>query len=715
MLILLSTSTLITLGERCHSSLRPAQKGQLISVRSYPPVAISFRDKLVHLLFEMINLLAFIIFICSACIVLASEGEFGHPLFPTFTDLDYGEGLGQIFAITEDPQGRIPFRCEDAILVFDNNRWEPVATPGTVYIRSFAADRDGVICKVLAIVDCPIGDALIGRSLGTFQKTGATLVPSPTDIDSSRKTARIFQAKWISGHYLVVLVENAGVYLLDLPRHVVEGLTLNSGFEEAGSGALNKGHYLISIEAKDRDGVEGKARRLAFIIEPPWYRPLWMEVVWGILAILTVCLFILWRTWQMTLRQRQLVQMVDLRTRELKLNEIELRKAKDAAELERERAETANRAKTAFLADISHELRTPLNSILGYAQILLRRREPSDDVGAKLQTILDSGEHLLEMTNEVLDLSRIESKKASVAPRSLELPKFIAGIVDEFQIRAADRRLRFVHEIQGEPPQWIETDPLRLRKVLYNLLGNAVKFTSQGEIAFRVYVTSERLRFEVKDTGKGIPQEDLPSIFKPFYQSSNHQLIGQGVGLGLHISKQIVELLGGEISIETELGHGSTFSFEISRRNADPVSLAAPSPQIRNYEGQRRKILVVDDEPLNRSMLRELLSTVGLEAAEADSPEKAFSMIKNGFDAVISDIRMPGYDGHTFCRNLRSSAETQNLIIIACSASVFADDQRLALDSGFSDFLAKPVMEEELFGVLGRHLQLRWTYQEARG
>jgi signal transduction histidine kinase/CheY-like chemotaxis protein len=440
-----------------------------------------------------------------------------------------------------------------------------------------------------------------------------------------------------------------------------------------------------------------------------------MEVVWGILAILNVCLFIRWHTWQMTLRQRQLVQMVDLRTRELQLNEIELRKAKDAAELERERAETANRAKTAFLADISHELRTPLNSILGYAQILLRRRKPSDDMGAKLQTILDSGEHLLEMTNEVLDLSRIESKKASVALRSLELPKFIAGIVDEFQIRAADRRLRFIHGIQGEPPQWIETDPLRLRKVLYNLLGNAVKFTSQGEIAFRVYTTSERLRFEVKDTGKGIPQEDLPSIFKPFYQSSNNQLIGQGVGLGLHISKQIVELLGGEISIETELGHGSTFSFEIPRRNANPVSLAAPSPQIRNYEGQRRKILVVDDEPLNRSMLRELLSTVGLEAAEADSPEKGFSLIKNGFDAVISDIRMPGYDGHTFCRNLRSSAETKDLIIIACSASVFADDQRLALDSGFSDFLAKPVMEEELFGVLGRHLKLRWTYKEARG
>jgi signal transduction histidine kinase len=156
-----------------------------------------------------------------------------------------------------------------------------------------------------------------------------------------------------------------------------------------------------------------------------------------VLAILIVYLSIRWRTWQMTLRQRQLVQTVDLRTRELRLNEIELRKAKDAAELERGRAETANRAKTAFLANMSHELRTPINSILGYTQILLRRREPGDDGGAKLRTILASGEHLLEMINEVLDLSRVESGKVSVELRSLELPKFIAGIVDEFQLRAA--------------------------------------------------------------------------------------------------------------------------------------------------------------------------------------------------------------------------------------------------------------------------------------
>src|SRR5260221_3679245 len=314
---------------------------------------------------------------------------------------------------------------------------------------------------------------------------------------------------------------------------------------------------------------------------------------------------------QMRVREGELVETVNLQTQELRELQIKLQNAKDAAELERGRAETANRAKTAFVANMNHELRTPINSILGYTQILLRRREPGDDGGAKLRTILASGEHLLEMINEVLDLSRVESGKVSVELRALELPKFMAGIVDEFQLRAAHEQLRFIHEIHGELPQWIETDPLRLRQLLYNLLGNAVKFTTQGEIALRVYVTSEQLRFEVKDTGKGIPQADLPSIFKPFYQASNNQLIGQGVGLGLYISKQILELLGGKISIDSEPGRGSTFSFGIPRRDANPVSPEPASPQIIGYEGPRQKILVVDDEPLNRSMLRELLSTVG--------------------------------------------------------------------------------------------------------
>jgi CheY-like chemotaxis protein len=171
-------------------------------------------------------------------------------------------------------------------------------------------------------------------------------------------------------------------------------------------------------------------------------------------------------------------------------------------------------------------------------------------------------------------------------------------------------------------------------------------------------------------------------------------------------------LVGGEITSPSELGPGSAFSFEISGRGADPVSAELRRPQVINYEGPRRRVLVVDDEPLNRSILSVLLSRAGFDPTEADSAEEALGLLKNHFDAVITDIQMPGYDGHTLCRHLRSSPPTENLVIIASSASVFACDQRLALDSGANDFLPKPVMEEELFEILGRHLKLKWIYVE---
>jgi signal transduction histidine kinase/ActR/RegA family two-component response regulator len=475
----------------------------------------------------------------------------------------------------------------------------------------------------------------------------------------------------------------------------LNGLLVSSCGVGAAPGSYREyAHHLSAAFTTNDYGQFGQL--LAFIHN--FTGALWAEMAKGLLIILAIYFFGRWRTRQNELELRSAKEAAE--------------NAKEAAELARQNAETANRAKTAFLANMSHELRTPLNGILGHAQVLLRRPNLESDAEAKLRTILASGEHLLEMINEVLDLSRVESGKASVHPRSFELPKFIAGIVDEFQPRATHEQLRFIHEIQGELPRWIETDPLRLRQVLYNLLGNAVKFTPRGEISFRVCVTSKQLRFEVKDTGQGIPLADLSSIFKPFYQAGNNQRIGHGVGLGLYISKQIVELLGGRISVDSRLGRGSAFIFEIPRRDASPISPNPTSPQIIGYEGPRRRILAVDDEPLSRSMLCELLATVGFDVIAADSTEQALLLLKDRFDAVISDIGMPGCCGHILCRRLRSSDATRDLIVIASSGSVFAEDERLALAAGFNGFLPKPVMEGELFEILGRHLELNWIYDK---
>jgi signal transduction histidine kinase/CheY-like chemotaxis protein len=476
------------------------------------------------------------------------------------------------------------------------------------------------------------------------------------------------------------------------------------------SGALNEGRYVLHVKAKDSNGVESKEFTFGFTIEPPWYRTIWMELILGALVIFAVYFFNRWRTRRLRLRQRELEQTVELRTRELRDNEIQLRNAKDAAESARRTADSANRAKTVFLANMSHELRTPINSVLGYGQILLRRLDINADVKVKVKRIITSGDHLLEMINEVLDLSKVEAGKLAVNFRPVDMRRFVSGIVDEFEPRAAQADLRFVHEIEGTLPASIETDPLRLRQVLYNLLGNALKFTAQGEVAFRIIVEPTRLLFEVKDTGQGISKSDLPSIFEPFYQATNNELKSQGVGLGLHIARQIVERLGGEISVASELGQGSCFTVDIPRREADPIFPKLESQQIVGYQGSRRKILIVDDEPLNRLMLNELLSMVGFDTADASTAKEASSLLKEHVDAVISDIRMPDCDGHAWCRQLRTAPETKNLIIIASSGSVFADDQRLALDSGFSDFLPKPVMEEQLFEVLGSHLKLDWIY-----
>lgn len=482
------------------------------------------------------------------------------------------------------------------------------------------------------------------------------------------------------------------------------------------SGPLNEGHYKLHVAAEDVDGVKSKEYTLALTILPPWYRSIWMYALYAIVGMLLIAAFVQWRLYNLRRRAQELASIVEQRTGELRQSQERLREGQDRLREAKEAAESANRAKSAFLANMSHELRTPLNSILGYTQLLLRSPGQNEEQKRKLKTVLGSGEQLLEMINEVLDLSKIEAGTVSTSPHPVHLQKLLSALVDELQLRAKQKQLRFTYSAGGGLPDWIVTDPVRLRQVLYNLIGNAIKFTDRGEVSLQVLTSGDRILFEVKDTGRGIPNEDLPRLFQPFYQASNNDQAASGVGLGLHISKRIIALLGGDLRVESTLGTGSRFWFELPYQPVAPAKDGTPKDQIIGYEGKRRRLLAVDDDDAHRNFLHELLQNVGFEVEVVSSAEAALELIgRERFDALISDIRMATKDGHSMCREIRSKPEQTNLKLIASSASVYEDDRHRATISGFDDFVPKPVKEQELLDVLQRRLNLRWIRKGSNG
>jgi signal transduction histidine kinase/DNA-binding response OmpR family regulator len=572
-------------------------------------------------------------------------------------------------------------------------------------------------------------------------------------------------------------------------RTKLEGLnidwTSSMGEPTWQSGSLSEGKYILHVQARNSEGVDSSEFSLAITIFPPWYRTPWMYAVYLGGGILLIFGLIRWRLWQMRVREKELVAVVDERTRELRESEErirqhydELRQSKKRLQEAKNNAEAANRAKTAFLANMSHEVRTPLNSILGYAQLLLRGCENIKDPRPKLQSIIDSGTHLLGMMNELLDLARVESGKLAINPEPLNLPAFLQSLVAEFEIRARQSGLSFEFAMDRTLPQWIETDPLRLRQILYNLVGNAFKFTSAGCISLEVTTfdsaepTSQlksdltgdtwrpgsdsgetkrtgvglstvapdfpkasdfarassdkspdklakedsKLALVISDTGRGIAESDLPHLFKPFYQAVNHEQCTEGIGLGLYITHKLVHLLGGQINVSSVLGQGSKFSVEL------PLNLItkAPAPcagsNVVGYEGEVRELLLVDDDPLNRDVLKQFLTEVGFSVQEADSGDAALrTMRSHRFDGVISDIRMNGKDGNTFCREVRSDKSLAEIVMVASSASVYEGDRKEAESAGFDDFLPKPVKEQQLYEILGQHLGLNWIVRSDAG
>ncbi|MDZ8107091.1 MAG: ATP-binding protein [Nostoc sp. DedQUE12a] len=394
----------------------------------------------------------------------------------------------------------------------------------------------------------------------------------------------------------------------------------------------------------------------------------------------------------------------------------------------KEKADTANLAKSEFLANMSHELRTPLNGILGYAQIL-QNGEPLTERGKKgIDIIYQCGNHLLNLINDVLDLAKIEARKLELSPSDTNFPALLEGIAEMMRVRADQKGIPFTYQPDSNLPVGIRVDEKRLRQVLINLLGNAIKFTDEGGVTFRVKASASlgvkthklktatyQIRFEVEDTGVGISPGGLTKIFQPFEQVGDVKKQGEGTGLGLAISQQIVSLMGSNLNVDSQLGQGSTFWFEVELPEAQEWAASVRTTKqgkIVGFEGSKRQVLVVDDRWENRSVLVSLLEPLGFAVIDVSNGREGLDKAKEIHpDLIITDLMMPEMDGCEMLRELRQIPDLKDIPAIASSASVFESNQNESITAGANAFLPKPVEASALLKLLEKYLNLTWIYE----
>ncbi|MBV9500570.1 MAG: response regulator [Acidobacteriaceae bacterium] len=467
--------------------------------------------------------------------------------------------------------------------------------------------------------------------------------------------------------------------------------------------------YVFRVQGSNNDGVwNTKGVALAITVLPPWWATWWFRTIAALLIAGTI--WGIYRSRVKSLKQQtaRLEAQVAQRTRELQI-------AKNAAE-------EANRAKSVFLANMSHELRTPLNAILGFSN-LLRENGVSESQRRDLNVINRSGEHLLSLINDVLDMAKIDAGRTVIETAPLNLKDLVSDVMDLMRVRAAERGLDLFIEQSPDLCAFVQADGSKLTQVLINLVGNAVKYTERGSVTLRV--ESQRaadtrlckLVLEVEDTGIGIQESDQARIFEPFIQAG--KLSSQkGTGLGLAITKKYVELMGGTIQVESTPGQGSLFRMEIPALVVDKSEM----PDTGIHRGRiiglepgqpEYRILIVEDQVENAILLQRLLDNAGFRiqaAADGETGIETFRRWRPHF--IWMDWRLPGMDGLETTRRIRALDGGRDVKIVILSAFAFTEYREEALGAGVDDFVSKPFRSDEIFDCLARHLGVRYVYQK---